>query len=211
MFDNVFNGMFGKIGAGMCRLTMSGGIAVKTSNGYKSYNLKQNRLTNCDGFVFPEADEFFFCLPTNKVSKGDIVLINNKPKCVIGTDKDTITVVNYEDGTVDTVLPERHMFLGETYFYGKIVSMFGMGAGDAGKGKNGIMKIMKYKMMMDMFKGNGSNNNLSLPMLIFMSGGNNFNDIFDGMFDFDETAEELADTTKKILNEDIETTSKDGE
>ena len=49
---NVFNGMFGKIAPGMCRLSMNGGIAVKTSNGYKSYNVKNGRLTNCDSFVF---------------------------------------------------------------------------------------------------------------------------------------------------------------
>lgn len=29
------NGMFGKIAPGMCRLSMNGGIAVKTANGYK--------------------------------------------------------------------------------------------------------------------------------------------------------------------------------
>lgn len=40
MFENVFNGMFGKIAPGMCRLSMSGGIAVKTNSGYKTYNIK---------------------------------------------------------------------------------------------------------------------------------------------------------------------------
>ena len=31
MMNNFLNGMFGKVGNGMCRLSMSGGIAVKTS------------------------------------------------------------------------------------------------------------------------------------------------------------------------------------
>lgn len=52
MMNNFLNGMFGKVGNGMCRLSMSGGIAVKTSNGYKSYNVKTGRLTNCDNFAF---------------------------------------------------------------------------------------------------------------------------------------------------------------
>ena len=39
MVNNLFNGMFGKIESGLCRLSMSGGIAIKTSNGYKSYNI----------------------------------------------------------------------------------------------------------------------------------------------------------------------------
>lgn len=31
MMNNFMNGMFGKIGSGMCKLSMSGNIAVKTS------------------------------------------------------------------------------------------------------------------------------------------------------------------------------------
>lgn len=53
------NKMFGEVGSGMCRLSMSGGIAVKTSSGYKSYNMKTGRLTNCDSFVFDVGEEFF--------------------------------------------------------------------------------------------------------------------------------------------------------
>lgn len=30
MMNNFLNGMFGKVGSGMCRLSMNGGIAVKT-------------------------------------------------------------------------------------------------------------------------------------------------------------------------------------
>lgn len=30
MMNNFMNGMFGKIGSGMCKLSMSGNIAVKT-------------------------------------------------------------------------------------------------------------------------------------------------------------------------------------
>ena len=57
MFNN-FNGMFGRIENGMCRLTMTGNIAVKTSNGYKSYNVKTGRLTNCTNFCFNVGDEY---------------------------------------------------------------------------------------------------------------------------------------------------------
>lgn len=49
MFNN-FNGMCGAVADGMCRLSMSGQIAIKTSNGYKAYNVKTGRLTNCDNF-----------------------------------------------------------------------------------------------------------------------------------------------------------------
>lgn len=190
---NFMNGMFGKVAPGMCRLSMSGGIAVKTSSGYKSYNVKNGRLTNCDSFVFDIGEEFFFVIPTNKVSIGDIILIGGKPKCVIEAEKNKLTVINYEDSTIDTVLPERHVFMGNTYFYGKIVSMFG----DAFniKGKNGMNKMMSYMMMTEMFKGSGTGSNLAnnsnsmLPMMMFMNGG--MTDIFDGMFDTDTEEDEV--------------------
>ena len=181
---NMFNGMFGKIAHGMCRLSMSGGIAVKTSNGYKSYNVKTGRLTNCDSFVFDIGEEFFFVIPTNKVEPGDIILVAGKPKCVVKAEKETITVINYEDSTVDTILPERHVFMGSTYFYGKIVSMFG---NNFMKGKKGMDKMMSYMVMSEMMKGNGAasgNANSMLPMMMLMNGGN-MSDMFNGMFDFD--------------------------
>ena len=145
--NNMLNGMFGKVAPGMCRLSMNGGIAVKTSNGYKSYNMKTGRLTNCDSFVFNIGEEFFFVIPTNKAEPGDILLVGGKPKCVIEAEKNKLTVINYEDSTVETILPERHVFMGNTYFYGKIVSMFGS---DLIKGKKGSNKIMQYMMMSEM-------------------------------------------------------------
>lgn len=181
---NVFNGMFGKIAPGMCRLSMNGGIAVKTSNGYKSYNVKNGRLTNCDSFVFDIGEEFFFVIPTNKVEVGDIILVSGKPKCVVKSDKDTITVINYEDSTVETILPERHVFMGNTYLYGKIVSMFG---NNFMKGKKGMDKMMSYMVMSEMMKGNNtSSNGMSsmLPIMMVMNG-NNVSDMFGDMFDFD--------------------------
>ena len=96
-----FNGMFGKLGPGMCRLTMNGKIAVKTSGGYKSYNVTTGRLTNCSNFVFNIGDDFFFIIPTNKVDVGDIILVKGKPQCVIEVDQKTLKVMNYEDMTIE--------------------------------------------------------------------------------------------------------------
>ena len=188
--NNLMNGMFGKVAPGMCRLSMSGGIAVKTSDGtYKSYNLKTKRLTNCSNFVFDIGEDFFFVIPTNKVEKGDIILVSGKPKCVIDVEDNQIKVINYEDSTIDTILPERHIFMGNTYFYGKIISMFGQ---DVFKGKKGTNKIMQYMMMSEMLKGNNSSNNGMSSMLPFMLMGNSsgFGDMFSGMFDFDTEADE---------------------
>ena len=177
----------------MCRLSMNGEIAVKTSGGYKSYNIKTGKLTNCNNFVFDIGEEFFFVIPTNKVEKGDIILVNRKPKCVIDAGKTKLTVINYEDSTVETILPERHVFMGNTYFYGKIVSMFG---NDSIKGKKGTNNIFKYMMLSQMMKGDNSNStgvggmNSMLP---FMMMNRNMNDMFDEMFDFDVDSEEDTD------------------
>ena len=71
--NELFNGMLGKIAPGMCRLSMDGGIAIKTSNGYRTYDSNTGRLTNCSSFVFDIGEEFFFVMPTNKVKTGDII------------------------------------------------------------------------------------------------------------------------------------------
>lgn len=188
MFDasNVMNKYFGKLQDGMARLSMTGDMAIKTSNGYKTYDVKSGTLTNCDNFVFNIGSEFFFVIPTNKVETGDVILASGKPHCVIKAENNRIEALRYEDGSIVTIIPEHHVFMGKTYFYGKIVSMFGKIKG--GKGMNGMMK---YMMMSEMMKGNGGNNNSMssmLPMMMLMNGG--MGDMFEGMFDFDEEEDE---------------------
>ena len=190
---NCFNGMFGKLGAGMCRLTMNGRIAVKTSGGYKSYNVKTGKLTNCSNFVFDIGEDFFFIIPTNRVDVGDIILVKGTPRCVIEVDEKTLKVMNYEDMTIDTLVPERHVFMGNAYFYGKIVSLMGSAAG---KGKNGMKQMMQFMMMNQMLGGNtsggmnvGGNNMLPMMLMMNSSDGSIFDGMLDGMFDFDSTEE----------------------
>lgn len=188
---NMFNGMFGKIASGMCRLSMSGKMAIKTSQGYKTYDVKTGRLTNCDSFVFDIGEDFFFLIPTNHLVKGDVILAGGKPRCVIEVKDNEIKTFCYEDSTISTIVPEHHVFMGKTYFYGKIVSLFNFGGKD-----KGMKNMMKYYMMSEMFKGgNPSTNSMSnmLPMMMFMNGS--MGDMFDGldeMFDFseDETEED---------------------
>ena len=181
MFDtkSMFNGMFGKVSPGMCRLSMSGKIAIKTSTGYKTYNVKTGRLTNCSNFAFDIGEDFFFVIPTNKVSVGDIILVNGKPCAVIGIEKNAIKTFSYEDSSIREIVPEHHVFMGNTYFYGKIVSMFGNAFGK----KGGMNNIFKYMMMSEMFKGKSSDMSSMMPMMMMMGGG--IGDMFDGMFDED--------------------------
>lgn len=95
-----------------------------------------------------------------------------------------IKTLNYEDSSIETIIPERHMLMGSTYFYGKIVSMFG----NSIAGKNSAGDMMKFYMMSQMMNGNGGNNNNLMPLMFMMNGGGN---MFDNMFgDMFGTAED---------------------
>ena len=206
--SKMFNGMFGKIQSGLCRLSMNGGIAIKCNNGYKTYSIKKKRLTNVTNFCInmPGMD-CFFVIPTNKVTKGDIILVDGKPKCVIEDKGSTINVIDYENSEIRQIVPERHVFMGNTYFYGKIVSLFGNGF----KKDKGIKSIMKMMMMSQMLgNGNGmtdNNNSVSNMMQMMMMSqlfgqdGNPFDGLLDGISlgnitDSDDTDDE-SDTDEK--------------
>lgn len=193
MFDGIFNNMFGHLGAGMCRLGINGKIAVKTNNGYKTYDVKSGRLTNVTQFCFDIGQEMFFVMPTTKAKTGDILLIDGHPKCVIeNNDNKTIKVMDYENSAIQEIVPERHVFMGQTYFYRKIVSLFGT---DFLKGEKGMGKMMKIMMMGQVMKGmsgktDGSNpfgGNMMQMMMMSQMMGNG--DMFGDMFNFENMFE----------------------
>ncbi len=176
--SHCFDGLCGRIAPGLCRFSMNGGLAIKTNAGYRTYDPEKKALINCDSFAFDAGDDFFFVLPTNKVKPGDVILADGRPKCVLEVKSDTITAINYEGATVETLVPERHMFMGNMYMYGKIVSMFG---GTDMKGKKGLGSMMKYMMLSSMMKHGDKQSNL-LPLMM-MCGKNGLMSNFDTMFD----------------------------
>lgn len=206
MFEmgNMFNGKFGKIKEGLCRLTMKGGIAVKTASGYKSYNVAKGTLTNVTNFCFDIGSDFFFVIPTSKVQKGDIILVDGHPKCVIETTKTkTIKVIDYESSSVMEIVPERHVFMGNVYFYGKIVSIMGNSMKNGGIGN--IMKMMMMSNIMGGNSGSGSGSNgmgnmMQAMMMANMFGGkSDAGDLFEGMFDFE--VNEIEDESNEDADE----------
>ena len=179
--NNILSNCFGRVASGMARIGMNGEIAIHTPNGYKTYNVDTGALVNCDDFALDIGQDFFFIIPTNRVHRGDIILAGGKPCCVIEEHPNSLKVLRYEDGAIQEVAVETHLFMGKQYFYGKIVSMFGNIAKDGN-----MNNMMKYMMLSEMMK-NGSNGNMSnmLPMMM-MIGNNNFSDMFDGLFDTDK-------------------------
>ena len=178
MFENMFNGVIGRIEPGCCRLAINGNIAVKTSDGFKYYNSKTGNLTNCSNFVLDLCDDLFMVIPTRSLKVGDIVLINGKPMYILEVKaKNRVEAMSYEDSTIQTVIPERHAIMGRK-FYGKIVSLMGKGFGE---GKGGFFKnMLKLKMMGAMMSGSGDSSfgGNALPMMMLMNGGS-----LDGLFD----------------------------
>lgn len=187
MFENLFNGMFKPVANGCCKLGMDGKIAVKTSTGYKTFDLANKRLVNCDNFAF-DADGAFWIIPTFSVAKGDLILVNGKPACVLEVAKDEIKTFSYEDSTINTVIPEHHVFMGKTYCYGKIFSPFV----NMLKSEGGFNNMMSMIMMSKMFGNGGTGAKASfgnmdpMMMMMFMNagGGNPMMDMFNGAFDF---------------------------
>ena len=74
-FGDMFNGMFKPVANGYCKLGMNGKIAIKTSSGYKTFDIKKKTLINCNSFAF-DVDGAFWVVPTFKVEEGDIIAID---------------------------------------------------------------------------------------------------------------------------------------
>jgi hypothetical protein len=177
---------------------MNGRIAIKTTDGYKTYDPKTGNVTNCSNFVLDVADDLFMVIPTRKLNPGDIVLINGKPMYILEVKaKNRVEAMNYEDSTIQTVIPERHAIMGRR-FYGKIVSLLGSGFG---KGKGGFFKnMLKLKMMGSMLGSNDSGEGFGgngLAMMMLMGNGS-----MDGLFDgFDEDDEDDGDAFGGLFDE----------
>lgn len=182
---NIFNGTFGDmfkpVAKGCCKMGMNGKVAVKTSTGYKTFDIRTKRLTNCTNFAF-DMEGAFWVVPTFKVVPGDIILVNGKPRAVIEVGTNTVKTFSYEDSTIDEMVPERHVFMGKTYCYGKIFSPFM----NMGKSDEAMSSMMNMMMMSQMLGGNGTNAAAGMnPMMFMMMGKDNpFTDMFNGAFDF---------------------------
>lgn len=212
MFDNMFNGIMGKIKPGCCRLGINGRIAIKTSDGYKSYDPKTGNVTNCSNFVLDVADDMFIVIPTRKLKEGDIVLINGKPMYILEVKaKNRVEAMNYEDSTIQTVIPERHAIMGRR-FYGKIVSLLGSGFG-AGKGSF-FKNMLKLKMMSSMMGGSSSDsmfNGNGLAMMMLMGNGS-MDGLFDGFIDDDDDdGDDNAKDSMKFIGNILDGTDEDDE
>lgn len=171
---STFKNMIGKIKPGMCRMSMNG-IAINVNGEYKTFDVDSGRFTNCDDFVFDVGDEMFFAIPTNNLIRGDIIIAPGGPAAVIKVEDSLIKAFDYKTGTVVNIVPERHVFFGDNYFYTKIVSPFGTIGG------NNSENMIKMMMIQSMFKDDSEMGKM-MGMSMMLNGGFNFGNLFDGMF-----------------------------
>lgn len=171
-----FGKFFNKIQPGMCRLSMNG-VAINVNGEYKTYDVNSGVLMNCDDFVFDVGDDMFFTIPCNKVVKGDIILANSGPACIIEVKSNEIRAFDYKTGTIVNIVPERHIFFGSSYFYSKIFSPFA----NMAKGDNPMEKMLPFMMFNEMNKS-GSDMGKTMGMAMLMGGGLDFSSMFSGMF-----------------------------
>jgi hypothetical protein len=157
-----FQGMFGQPAPGLCRIGANGKLAIRTKDGYKSFDAATGNLVNVGQFCLDAGAELFFIVPCNKVKAGDVILVKGSPRCVVKQENNEITAFNYETGNVDTIVPEKHLFMGNTYFYGKLVSPFLKGD------KGGFKNILKFMMFSKLANGGsfGADANSLLPLLL---------------------------------------------
>lgn len=188
-FGNFFNGFFSPVKDGCCKMAMNGKIAIKTSSGYKTFDVKTKRLVNCDNFAF-DMPNMFWIVPTISVKMGDIIMINGKPKAVLKVEDGYIETFSYEDSTIDKTVVETHVWMGKKYCYGKIVSPFGNMMSSDG----GMESMMKMAMASQMFGGNSSTNSIN-PMMFMLVNGKD-NDFFGGFGDMFDLGEDKTEEEK---------------
>ena len=173
---NSMNRMIGRIGPGLCRISTNG-IAIKTNDGYKVYDVKTGSLINCGDFVFDIGDDMFFCFPTNDIKKGDIILSSGKPVCVIEVKDNRIEAFRYEDSSIITIVPENILFFGNVYFYSKIISILG----DVSTGIT-PEKMLPFMIMNESMKGNSNGISQYFPLMMLSGSMPNMFNGFNGMF-----------------------------
>lgn len=182
---SIFSNMLGTLEPDMVRMTFDGNVAVKTTNGYKTYNVTKKKAVNMDSLVMPDMSAFLL-LPSTKVKVGDIIMRDGTFYSIISVDDATNELVgyNYESGKKETLVRETHCFLGNTYFYSKLFSPVLSLFGNKSKSKPEAKKeegssdtevaeaedTMSMLLPLAMMSQNGDMNSI-LPMLLMSKMG----------------------------------------
>lgn len=187
-----FNLEMGPVNDDSFKLTIMGSIAVKTKDGYSSYDVEAKTLTDVTGFTL-DFNGAFYKMPATSLEKGDLISTEfgyGYVKKAKG-DSDSVKIMLLNGGEVKEIVPTVSPF--GFSFYTKIVSIFDMGNG--GEGTANLFGSEINPMMLMMMSGNGNGfgggNNDMMNMLVmsqlFSGGGAN------GLFNFGKKATKAAE------------------
>ena len=189
-FGNLFGKMMGPVPSGDIRLGMNGLPAINVNTGgtpqYKTYDYKTGTFTNCSEFAW-DLDNSFFLVPATRVSPGDIIMGSGGPCCVIESGEKNLKVFSYKRGIIEELVPEQHIFLGNTYCFTKLFSPFA----NMLKGSKGMDNAVKWMVLSGMLSSSGKSAGAGPemnPLLLMLAGGENglLGDMFRGVFDAED-------------------------
>lgn len=155
------NEICGKVSDGSVRLSMDGKFAVRTQNGYRVWDTEKKTMTNVQDLCL-DMPGLFFVMPSTKVTIGDVILLDGKFNCVIETSEATIKAISYADNQVKEFVPERRLFMGRTFFFGKVINLLG--------NVGGSNKLVKLTMLGQMLNNGGDPSTSQLMPLMLMGG-----------------------------------------
>lgn len=155
------NEICGKVAEGSVRLSMDGKLAVCTQNGYRVWDTEKKTMTNVQDLCL-DIPGIFFVMPSTKVVVGDVILLDGKFNCVIEVGESTIKAIAYADNQVKEFVPERRIFMGKTFFFGKVVNLLGNLGGSG--------KLVKLTMLGQMLNNGGDASASQLMPLMLMGG-----------------------------------------
>jgi hypothetical protein len=133
------------------KLTFMGTIAVKTANGYRSYNPESGELTDVDGFTM-DFDGMFYKMPAAELEEGDLISTDHGYGYVLATKTNKVEIM-LMNGDVKKIVSTTSPF--GFSFYTKIVSISDMA--DGSDGDSGMFGGMDPMMLMMMGGGNSGN------------------------------------------------------
>ena len=165
------------------KVTITGQVAIKTNDGYVTYDKESETLTDVSGFTMDQLDGMFYQMPTVDVVEGDLISSNGEYGYVVSTGKKKITIIDVNTGEERKITPRKSPF--GMSFTTKIVSMFDMMNGDSnGTGMFGDMNPMMLMMMSggDNKGGMFGGDMMQMMMMSNMMGNGSGNGMFGDMF-----------------------------
>ena len=180
MGKNSLKQMFGKLETKNFALSFDGKIAIFSENesSYQTWDKEKQTLTDVNDFVIDVP--FFFKMPVQKVSVGDLILINDVPHYVIENKGAVgISVLNVETGNVVQKVKKSNLL--NFNFYVKVVSLFENSLD--GKSENQMQNMLPL-LMLGGSENSGENSGMEMFLMMQMMNGQNSENQMQNMFPF---------------------------